>query len=129
MGWLAVHDVVRKRQKARLRVEDPDVDRPGREHRPDPLADELDDRLEVELARERLADLVDDRQLARPLVGFGQQPLRFAEQAGVLERHAHAGCEGGEQPLVGLAEGACAETLESDDTDDPVAGRDRGAQP
>ena len=54
------------------------------------LADELDDRLEVELRGERLADLVDERQLGGALVGLGQQTLRLVEQAGVLEGDAHA---------------------------------------
>ena len=50
----------------------------------DPLADELDDRVEVELARERLADLVDERELGVALAGLldrasaGRAPKRCA---------------------------------------------------
>ena len=67
------------------------------EDRPDPLADEVDDRLEVELLGEGLADLVDDRQLGGALVGLRQQALRLVEQAGVLEGDAHARGEGRER--------------------------------
>ena len=62
----------------------------GLEDRPDPLADELDDRREVELLGEGAADLVDDRQLGGALIGLGEEPLRLVEQPGVLERDAHA---------------------------------------
>ena len=44
---------------------------------------ELDQLVEVELRRRRLADLVDDRQLRGPLAGL-------VDQAGVLERDAEA---------------------------------------
>ena len=57
------------------------------------LADELDNGLELELLRQRLADLVDQGQLGIALVGLGQEALRLGEQAGVLEGDAHAGGE------------------------------------
>ena len=55
------------------------------------LADELDQRVEVELAAKRLADLVDRRQLGEPLAGL-------VDQAGVLEGDAQARREGRQEP-------------------------------
>src|SRR5664280_731899 len=54
------------------------------------VADEINDAAEVERAGHALLDAVDDRQLGVALFGLLQQPLRLVEQAGVLERHAHA---------------------------------------
>ena len=62
------------------------------------VADQLDDRLEVELAGHALLDAVDDRELGVALLGLLQQPLRLVEQARVLERDAHARGDRGEQP-------------------------------
>ena len=58
-------------------------------------------RLEVQLGRQALLDAVDDGQLGGALLGLLQQPLGLVEQARVLERHAHAGRHGREQPHVG----------------------------
>ena len=52
----------------------------------DLVADDVVDRLELELARERLLDAVDQRQLGVPLP-------RLVHQAGVLERDAQAARE------------------------------------
>ncbi len=82
-----------------------DVEGVRREQIADALAHELDDGVEVELLGERGTDLVDDRELGGPLVGLGQEALRLVEEARVLERHAHARRERGEEPLVGVAEG------------------------
>ena len=101
------------------------------EDRPDPLADELDDRLEVELLGERLADLVDDRELGGALVRLGQQPLRLVEQPRVLEGDAHARRRASpSNRSSALGERVLAPMLvEDDDADHPVAGQDRDAQP
>ena len=77
----------------------------GVEDLPHPLADELVHRLHLELRGQALLDVVDDRELGRPLVRLGQQPLGLVEQARVLERDAHARGKRAEQALVGLAEG------------------------
>ena len=55
--------------------------------------------------------LVDDRQLGGTLVGLGEQALRLVEQAGVLERDAHARGDRRQQALVGLAEGVGSRVL------------------
>ena len=51
-----------------------DEQRPRVEDLADPLADELDDRLELELLGEGLADLVDEGQLGVPLAGLLDRP-------------------------------------------------------
>ena len=88
-----------------LVVEIADVDDLGVEDLLDLVADEVVHRLHVELGGQALLDAVDDRQLGGALVGLGQEALGLVEQAGVLERDAHARGERAEQPLVGLAEG------------------------
>ena len=70
----------------------------------DLVADEVDDRLEVELGREALLDAVDDRELGIALLGLLEQPLRLVEQPRVLECHAHAVRERLQQAHVRLAE-------------------------
>src|SRR3990172_1865933 len=72
----------------------------GGEDRPQPLPDQLDDGLEVELLGERAADLVDQRQFRRALVRFGQQALRLVEQAGVGEGHAPPPTDSPNHPLL-----------------------------
>ena len=57
--------------------------------RPHLLADELDQRVEIELADERLADPVDGLELGGPRIRFRQEPLRLLEQPRVVERDAH----------------------------------------
>ena len=98
-------DRVREVDDAGVEIVDPDVDDLRVEDLLDLVAHELVHRLEIELGRESLLDAVDDRQLGGALVRLGEQSLRLAEQAGVVERDAHARREGREQPLVRLAEG------------------------
>src|SRR2546422_442093 len=76
----------------------------GGDDRREAPPDELDDRVEVELLRERRADFVDQRQLRAALLGLGEEALRFVEQARVLQRHAHARGDRREEALVRLAE-------------------------
>ena len=54
------------------------------------VADQVDDGLEIELRGHAFLDAVDDRQLGRALLGLLQQALRLVEEAGVLQRDAHA---------------------------------------
>ena len=76
---------------------------------PDPVPDELVHRLHLELAGERRADLVDDRQLARPAP-------RLVDEAGVLEGDAQAGRDGRQEADVRVAERVLpVEVLERDD--------------
>ena len=72
-----------------LRVVPADADVVGLEHLAQLVADEVDDRLEVELGRHPLLDAVDHRELGGALLGLLQQPLRLVEEARVLERDAH----------------------------------------
>ena len=67
-----------------------EIARLGAEDRPQALADQLDDGIEIELPGQRLADLVDEGQLGRTLLRLRQEALGLGEQAGVLEGHAHA---------------------------------------
>ena len=90
------------------------------------VADEVDDRLEVELRGHALLDAVDDRELGGALLGFLQQPLRLVEQARVLERDAHARGDGAEQPHLGLAVGVLAlVVLQHDRAEHAIARDDR----
>ena len=79
-----------------------------------------------ELRGDALLDAVDHRQLGVALLGFLEQPLRLVEEARVLERHAHAGGDGSQQPDVGLAERVLAlVVLEHDAAEHAVAADDR----
>ena len=62
----------------------------GSKERADPLADELDDRVEVQLAAERLADLVDERQLGVALAGLLDRP-------GARERRGDVAADEGQE--------------------------------
>ena len=85
----------------------------------DLLADELDQRVEVELRRERLADAVHRRELGHALT-------RLVEQASVVERDAQAAGQGGQEPLVVLAERMRAvDVLERDDSGRAAADDER----
>ncbi len=118
-----VLEVVDEVDPAGRRVEQGDVGDVGVEGLAGPVADELDERVHVELGRRRLADLVDRRELRRPASGLLHQP-------GVLEGHAEAGAERGEEAQVVVAEGVLpVEVLERDDTLDLAAdgeGREEG---
>ena len=72
------------------------------------VADQVDDRLEVELAGHPLLDAVDDRELGVALLGLLQQALRLVEEARVLQRDAHARGDGLQQAHFGFAEGVLA---------------------
>ena len=62
----------------------------------DLVADDVVDRLQLQLARERVLDAVDQRQFGVPLP-------RLVHEARVLERDAEAAAERDEQAQVGLA--------------------------
>src|SRR4029077_544364 len=73
------------------------------------LADELDQRVEVELRRERLADTVHGAQLGHALT-------RLVHEARVVERDAEGAGQRREEPLVALVEGMGAvDVLQRDD--------------
>ena len=59
------------------------------EHAAHLFADELDQRVEVELAGEGVANTVDRLELGGPSVGLLEETLRFLEQPGVVEGDAH----------------------------------------
>ncbi len=77
-----------------LRVVPADADVAGLEDLAQLVADQVDDRLEVELGRHPFLDAVDHRQLGGALLGLLQQALRLVEEARVLERDAHARDDG-----------------------------------
>jgi hypothetical protein len=58
------------------------------EYLADLVADQVVDGLHLQLRRQAFLHAVDDRQLGRTLLAFLEQPLRFVEEAGVLERGA-----------------------------------------
>ena len=87
-------DQVREVHEPGRLVEDRDVDALSVEDLLDLVADDVVDRLQVELAGERLLHAVDQRQLGVPLPRLVHQPR-------VLERDAQAGCERLQQLLVG----------------------------
>ena len=74
----------------------------------DLVADDVIDRLQLELAGERRLNPVDQRELGVPLP-------RLVHEAGVVEGHAEAARERGQEALVRLGEGVCpVEVLERD---------------
>ena len=84
------------------------------------LSDELVHGLRFELGGQGGLDVVHDGQL-------GCAPLCLVEQPRVLERHAEAGGERGEQANVGLGERVDAvEVLERDTAAQLTAGGQRG---
>ena len=92
---------------------------------PQALADGVDDALEIELLGQRLADLVDDRQLGVALLGLGQQPLRLVEQPRVLQGDTEACRERGQEPDVGVAEGEFGSCSGADDAENSIPGHHR----
>ncbi len=129
MDTPGVIDLVREADEVGAHVVETDVQVGGVEHAREPLADQLDDRVEFELPSQRVADLVDDGELIVALLGLGQQPFRFGEQPRVLERNAHAGGERRQQALVALAERLAFDSLERNRAHDPLAGKDRHPEP
>ena len=96
-----------------------DVGDVGVEGLADALADELDQRVELELGRERLADAVHGRQL-------GDALARLVDEPRVLERDAEAAGQRRQEPLVVLVERVLAvEVLERDDARRPPADDER----
>ena len=73
-----------------------DVDDLGVEDLLDLVADDVVDRLQLELAGERRLDAVDQRELGVALPGLVDEPR-------VLERDAEAAGERRQEPLVGVA--------------------------
>src|SRR3990172_6592351 len=125
----AALDGVGEAHQAGILVVDADIDDLGVEDVLDLVANEVVHGLHVELRRQALLDAVDDGQLGSALVGLGQQALRLVEEAGVLERDAHARGQGAQHAGVGFAEGGLLEALERPDAEDAVAGQDGHAQP
>ena len=104
-------------------VEDADVDDLGVEDLLDLVADDVVDRLQLELAGERLLDAVDQRELGVPLPRLVHQPR-------VLERDAQAARQRLQQLLVGLAERVLpVDVLERDDAARLPAGRAGRTEP
>ena len=103
MKPLATFDAVRQVQQASELVQ-PANDQGVRRKELDQLvADQIDDGLEIQLLGHPVLDAVDHRQLGIACLGLLQQPLRLVEEAGVLQRHAHAGGERFQEANVGLA--------------------------
>src|SRR4051794_4361951 len=121
--------LVRPGDDGALLVVAPDRHRRCPEDRSYALTDEFAYVVEVELLGKCRTDLVDDRQFGGALVGFGKEALRLAEQASILQRHAHARCQRREQAFVAFTERVWLGALETDDADDAFAGLDGHAQP
>ena len=103
-------------------VEQRDVGDVGLEGLADALADELDQGVELELCRERLADAVHGGQLGHALA-------RLVDEPRVVERDAEAAGQRRQEPLVVLVEGVRAvEVLEGDDARGPPADDERDEQ-
>ena len=112
MQPLAALDHVGEEEHPARIVVDRDADHLRVEDLAHPVADEVIDRLRVELPGDRGLDAVDQRQLGVPLPGL-------LDEARVLERGADAAGERDEQPLVGVAERVLAvDVLQRDDAED-----------
>jgi len=120
---------IRERDFAACLIVERDLNRPGPEDLADPLSDQVDDRLEVELLGEGRADLVDDRELGRPLLRLAEETLGLIEQARVLEGHAHARGERAEQADVGIVVNVRFGAFERDHAKDTIARQDRHPEP
>jgi hypothetical protein len=96
METLALIDVVRPGDQVGLSVVECDEDRPRAEELANALSDELDDRREVDLSGEGVADLVDERQLGVALACLFERPNAGQCTADVL-------ADEGEQVPVGSA--------------------------
>ena len=92
-----------------------DIDDVRLERRPHLVADEPDERPEVELRGDRLTDLIDGGQFGHPLAGLG-------DQAGILERDAQARGDRRQESDIALTEGVLTvEVLEADHASSLVA--------
>ena len=111
----AAFAVIRELDHVGIGVVERDVHDVGRKGLAHLLTDELDQRAQLQLRAQRLADLVDDREL-------GRLAARLLEQPRVLEGDAEACSDGRQQSHVSLAEGALAvQVLERDDASRHVA--------
>jgi hypothetical protein len=110
-------------------VDDADVHHLGVEDVADLVADQVVHGLHVEVLGERLLHAVHDGELGGPLIGLGQEPLRFLEQPRVLERDPHARRERHEESFVALCEKVSLEAFQPDHSDGSIAREDRDAQP
>ncbi len=121
-------EVVRHRHQAGRPVVERDRHVLRAEDLADLVADEIDDRLEIELRGEPLLHAVDDRELGGALLALLEQALRLVEEARVLERDAHARRDGRKQAHLGFAEGVLAlVVLQDDRAEHAVAAEDRDA--
>ena len=84
-------------------IEQPDPNYVGSEYLFDLVADQIVDRLHLELRRQAFLDAVDNRQFGGALLGFLQQMLRFVEEPGVFERGAQRRGNRAEQTYFGVA--------------------------
>ncbi len=125
----SILDRVWEADGARHLIGDADEDGVGAKDAAYALADELDDRVELELLRQCRTDLVHHCQFGVALLGLRQQALGLVEQPSVLERHAHAGCQRRQKPLVPIGERVRLGPIDVDDAEHLAAGDDRGAQP
>ena len=125
MAHAVLEDVARVPLPA-LGVPPADADVAGGEHLAQLVADEVDDRLQLELGGHALLDAVDHREFGVALLGLLQQALRLVEQARVLERRAQARDHGLQQAHGGLVERVLAlEALDAHLADVALADHDR----
>ena len=108
-----------------LPIEQADSDVVGAEDVAELVADEVDDRLQVELRREPLLDAVDDLQFGGALLLGLEQPLRLVEQAGVVERDAHRVAQRRQQAHVGFGKGVCRLLADADEAGHLVVTQNR----
>ena len=125
----AVFNGIRELDRRRLLVDEGDGHRVHVENLGHAIADGLDDPLKIELPGQRTADLVDDRQFGRALLGLGQQPLRLIEEARIFQRHAHARGDRAHRALVGFCEQVRPGVTDDDNTNGFRPGHDRDAEP
>ena len=122
-GRLAALAVVGELDACGARIQQRDVDDVGLEGLAHPLADQLDERVEVELRGERLHDAVDGLELDRPLP-------RLLQRAHPLERRADVLADVGE--LVAVVLGVADRQgigLHREDADDAARRPQRDAEP
>src|SRR5581483_3999158 len=85
------------------------------------IADQIENRLKVELGRQALLDAVNNRQFRRALLLRLKKALGFIEQARIFEGDAHGRREGLQQPYVGFAKSVLmVNVLETDDARDLI---------
>ena len=113
-------------QEARHLVEEHDRDVVVGEDGAQLVADEVDDRLELEFRGDALLDRVDHGQLTGALLGLAQEAFGLLEQQRALERHTDARSDRRQQSNLRVAVRMLAvEVLEVDAPDHRVASDDR----